>query len=231
LESNKSILALWKINKYKMKYDVQEAKRLLEQVKSLNSFEEVTIWDGKAEQEVYKINEMFITGIPDELDRLQRKLEQSKEVHSKKTFFARNFTLDTTSLNFKKEMQNIEASKLILQDLRDQLEYWIETTPDDAKEAKAMIAELKLAKKELGTQKKEVRNEIKQVKSQARVMNTKIAGRFVFSSPKLRKWQRHNVRVAKENAVSPLEQMILDMDREMIDIDRMIAWIERIRLD
>lgn len=218
------------LNNHFMKYDLSKGQSLIQSVKSVTTFSEVKNWDKQASEEINAIS-IFLQNIPLELESLENELSKSRKSFSTLPFFKRLFSIDKRSNDIQNDILAYSEVKPMLQKLQDELQYWIEMTPDDAQEAKAMLNELKLAKKELTAQKKEARAEIKQVNANARAKNTQISGQYFFSSPKLRKGQKQWVREQKESAVSSYEGIILSIDKQMIDIDRMIIWIDRIRFE
>lgn len=201
--------------------------QLLERVMFLNSFDGVSAWDAQAREQVTKINEVLGLEIPQKVEAVNANIS-IYEAEIKKSRFSKN-----ASLAFKKKKEayfdiNLyEALSYRLVELRTELIHWIDTTPDSKEEAKQMIAELKLAQKELSAQKKELSISIRKQNQFARRKNVIIAGEF-FSSPKLRQWQRYQVRVDRYNAVASLEDEIAEIETQSLEMDRLIIWIERI---
>lgn len=209
-------------------YNPKQAQQLLDKVQQLRGFEEVKEWDKLAQVEVDNIGKELIS-IDNYISTLKSKLQDAKNEHSSKSFIAKLISKDKNSEHIAKNIKILEETKTKLEFIKDRFEYWITATPDDEKEAKLMLAELKNAKKELGIKKKEVRANIKEINSNARDRNANISNQIFFTSPKLRRMQRNDVRSEKLNSLAPHEQIISEIDSKCVEIDKMIVWIERIK--
>lgn len=211
-----------------MNYDLSNSNNLLRSVMNMTNFDEVKHWDEQASLESQKISN-YIEELNQSVNILNEELVKSKLEHKSKPFFSRLFSSDKQSNEIKNQLNQIEKLCPKLEDARYELDKWVGMTPDDEVEAKQMVAELKLAKKELGVQKKEARANIKQINTEARIQNAKISNRIFFTSPKLKKMQRISVRSEKENSLQPFENMVFEIDRQILEMDKMINWIDRIR--
>ena len=138
------------------------------------SFQEVRQWDGEARESVNALR-AFRQEKENELGEEHKKLERLRAEHKRRPLLRRLFGF---SAELKSKVKQTEALlRLIAQvdELDEELNRWIDVTPDDLAEAKQMLVELKQAKKDLTIRKKEVRMVVRETNLQARVNNAAIS--------------------------------------------------------
>jgi hypothetical protein len=120
------------------------------------------------------------------------------------------------------------ANASVYNDLIDKLESWIERTPNTHEEATQMISELMLGKEELKLKSRELSQGIKGINISARKNNALTSANF-FVSAKSRQVQRAMLRLAKEGALNSKEPEKAIIDRQILEIDKIILWVEKIK--
>ena len=113
--------------------------------------------------------------------------------------------------------------------LADQLEAAIEKTPNSPEEQKAMIKDLKLAKKELALRKREAAEAMRQIRVNARQRTAKVGVGIdaLFSNPTTRRWTKVGIRLEKEARIAPHENERTQIEKRILVIERTIQWVER----
>lgn len=208
-------------------FDSNNATSLVNKVLHLTSFEDVQNWDSEAKKEIDNMNNALHSLHEYEVTQ-NTELKKFENEHKQKGFFARVLRPDPKIATLKRNLGTIFGQREKISNLKTSLEELIERTPDDEAEAKQMLRELKLMKKELAVTKKEVRAEMRGVAISARVKNTNISGQ-IFTNAKLKRIQRISARIDKESSLKPLDRQIFIIDQQMLEIDRSINWIEKIR--
>lgn len=211
----------------KLDFNPNTITDLVKTVPHLTSFDDVQNWDNEAKKEIIDINNALNTLNKHEVsDKIE--LEKYETEHKRKGFFARILRSDPKLAILKRSLKTILEQREKISNLKTSLEELVERTPDDEAEAKQMLRELKLAKKELSVTKKEVRAEMRGVAISARVKNTNISGQ-IFTNGKLKRIQRISARIDKESSLKPLDRQIFIIDQQILEIDKSINWIEKIR--
>lgn len=108
--------------------------------------------------------------------------------------------------------------------IESMLDYW----PATAAERASRLAELKARRKELVLLKKEAAADIRAVRSNARVASVQAGNSFLAlaTDRKAVAQQRRNIASERERKVAPHEGRKNAIERELIDLDRLIAKIE-----
>jgi primosomal protein N' len=104
----------------------------------------------------------------------------------------------------------------------------IDRTPASRAEQKQMLAELRLLKKEVSTQKRSLNEAMREIRTKARQDMTSwtgVSGRGVVGS--VARLERMSIRHNKEAALAPHENTKALLERQIIDIERRINWVER----
>jgi hypothetical protein len=206
------------LEKHQQALDIASSMQMvLHEVKNIETFADIDRWDSKAEKYVQGI-ELLSSEISNILSDCESKLALGVQTSSEKSnLLALCSKLATT----------IER----LDKTREALELAIDFTPNTPQEAKELIKDLKLMKKELALEKKEVALEMKAVSVEARQRNAKIGTSYYQSSTTRRmdRSSRIRLRLQKEAALFPHENQKMLIDRQILDIDKNILWIEKLR--
>jgi hypothetical protein len=177
---------------------------LMNEFNNLSTFQSVAAWDKKAESEI-----QHIAGI-----------------------------IYSLNLEIEKQSKNITPTKIklyqdrycaVLENMAEKLQIAIDFTPNSATDKKMLLQELHQRKKELQIQKRELNIDTKQIRNIARVKSAH-AGRFlgIMYDSKLAASERRSIRYKKEALVAPYESLKVSIDRQILQIDKDILWIENI---
>jgi hypothetical protein len=114
-----------------------------------------------------------------------------------------------------------------MEDMAEKLQEAIDFTPNSPTEQKLLLKELRQRKKELQLQKREVAASAKQIREEARLKSVH-AGRFLgIYNSKLASIERRSIRYRREALVAPNEDVKVSIDRQILQIDKDILWVER----
>lgn len=104
----------------------------------------------------------------------------------------------------------------------------IDRTPSSKAEQKQMLAELRLLKKEVTTQKRSANEAMREIRTKARqdmASWTGVSGRGVVGS--VARLERMSIRHGKEADLAPHETTKASLERQIIDLERRINWVDR----
>lgn len=208
-------------------YDAVLAQELISQIFQLSNFSEIQQWDIKAQDEVDKLNK-FETELSEYDILLSRELEISQQAHKEKPFLKRVFLNDARSSEIMIKKSKVQEIFTKSTDLKERLNYWIDLTPNDEKEAKSMLNELNYAKKELVINKRELNSESKKVNRLIRFDKSQTSNSS-FINPKLNRMFKIYIDVQANKAINSIEDAKSVIDEKINRYDRLINWIDRIR--
>lgn len=209
-----------------IKYNDNDFQRLMKEFKSLSTFEAVTEWDTRAQTEVDRIADV-IQKLDTEITTESATLQQVKLEHSQKPFFKRVFGGNKQEKETVSHLEQCRQYKTTLEELATELLESIDFTPNSLEDKKVLLKELKLRKKELQAEKKNVNVQMQSIRTEARQRNTRVTNYGIRSLSKLATADRRNIRLNKEAALGPHEDAKAAIERQIIQLDRDILWIER----
>lgn len=177
--------------------------QLMLEFKKLSTFADVSEWDKLAELEIKKI-----------VDAIQS-LETEFAIQAK--------VIDRLKINELKTKYIV-----VLENMADKLQEAIDFTPNSSKEQKVLLKELRQKKKELQLEKREVATNMRAIQASARSRSA-YAGRGFLGiyNSKLATHERRIIRYQKEAALRPSEDSKAAIERQILQIDRDILWVER----
>lgn len=209
--------------------DYEAIADLIRRAADLETFSAIEVWDKEAKTVVRSI-ESVLLHIPTTKEDLELARKTAMEAYKKHSFLKRMFIQDKVSLSLQKKIADVQTLLNKLMHLKETLENLVDATPDDEDEAKIMIQELKLLKKEFAFEKTVVRGQVRDINQHARAQNSSISNQVLFTNAKIRRFQKMSVREQKENSLKPREQQIRALDVQILDIDKKIHRIERIKV-
>lgn len=205
---------------------LQETRRLLGVVDKLASLAEVQSWDSAATELADRLTAAS-AALAREAQECEKLLDAERADLQSLPFFKRMIASRSRLRLIGKAHKELTEYESRLLAAADELQAFIEKTPDNARQAKDIIAELKSAKKELQAQRKEVALLKREVNQRARERNAAINNQW-FANSKTKQVQRIGARLEKSAALNPLEDEMGRIDRNILEIDRSIIWIEKI---
>ena len=174
----------------------------MSQFTRLSRFAEVAEWDERAELQIQKLIKAIQT--------IEREITQ----HSQ---FLEKLILESHRLKYKTVLENIV----------DKLQEAIDFTPNSSKEQKALIKELRQQKKELHLQKRELAIDMKAIRRNARSQTSNAGKGFLGYNSKLAAFERRKIRYQKEAFLRPNEDISASIERQILQLDKNILWVER----
>lgn len=211
-------------------FSFEEINKLTAQFQSLQTFEEVADWDYRAKQAIESINGI-IRNSQTEKAQTQSKLQQLQNDHEEKSIFGK-------ILGGKKELNQLEEKigkidTLIskFESLINDIQSKIDITPNTPEEKTHLLKELSLEKKELTVKKREINAQIKEIRTAARQksVNTTDSLVGVIAGSKYRAATRRDIRYQKEQMLTPHEDEKSYIERQLLQIDKDILWVERFK--
>ena len=207
-----------------------EVEKLIAQFQNLRTFEEVVDWDARAKQAI-ETADRFIRNAQAEKAQAQSSLRQLENEHEEKSFFGK-------ILGGKKELNKLEEKIAQIDSLVSKVEFIInniqskiDITPNTPEEQTNLLKELFLEKKELTVKKREINAQMKEIRTAARQKSVNstdsLAG--VIAGSKYRAAARRDIRYQKEQMLSPHEDEKTDTERQLLQIEKDILWVERFK--
>jgi hypothetical protein len=102
----------------------------------------------------------------------------------------------------------------------------IDFTPNSPEEKKALLAELRIHKKELEADKREVALNMSAIRADARQKNADIDGRASYDSKSAAR-DRRQIHYEKEAALQPHEDAKAAIERQIIQVEKDILRVEK----
>ena len=184
-----------------IQYDNNNYHALMDEYKTLSTYEAVAGWDQRAQAEVDRI-----AGVLQELDaeivRQLEALEQAKREHAQKSFLKRTFGGRKPEQEIAQFIEQCRQNMTTLGELASNLQEAIDFTPNSPEEQKTLLKELRLRKKEFQAEKREVMANMKAIRAEARVQSVHAGKGFLgMYDSKRGAYERRQIRYAKEAAL------------------------------
>jgi hypothetical protein len=205
-------------------------QRLCAQYDGLRSFDDVAQWDAAALDAAMNLQRLadqtllHHQGLVTQADDLAR-------ARAATPFFKRLFSSRNPELALRGQADQASAVLrqlgAMINDLLERIDY----TPNDEKERKALLKELKAEKKELQLQKKEIAAQKREINQAAREASAKagLHQGWIFTTydSKQAASERRAIRRQKLATLAPHENAKTLIERQILDIERRIVWVER----
>lgn len=187
----------------------------LHKMNDLASFEEVNVWDIQAELRVSDADRLIY--------KFKQKLSES-EARIKEAVGEELNNLQLLNAKINNTLERLYKTK-------ESFQLAIDFTPNDLAEAKDLIKELKLVKKELSLEKKEIALDMKSLNVEARQIGSKIGDHYFTSNVtrQMDRAKRIRLRMEKESMLAPHENRKMLIERQILQIDKNILWIEKLK--
>lgn len=201
---------------------------LLSRADELCAYEAVEEWDAMAVQTASKLNPLMDRLIA-ESKRLKAEISSSTAEYEAKPFWNKAFANRQKEESLKEHQRQVAVELNALADLSERLWAKIDFTPNTPEEKRTMLQVLREQKKDLQLKHRELAAGVKAIRTQARQKSAEVpytAGGAFFGN-KYTAAQRRNIRFEKENALSPYEDSLADVDLRIRVIDKMILYLER----
>jgi hypothetical protein len=214
---------------HKISYDDGNFRKLISDFKTLETFAAIESWDSQAQIEIDRIIGI-VRDIDSEIFNQTQILEKIKQSKSEKSFVGRLLSSDKEEKELLQLVEKHNQFKATLEKMASQLQEHIDFTPNSPEEQKVLLKELRQRKKELQVEKKEVAAAMKAVRTDARQQSAQAGKVFgVFYDSKFAASERRNIRYSKEATLRPHEDAKAAIERQLIQIDRDILWVEKFK--
>lgn len=212
-----------------IQYDDANFHSLLKQLPALSRFTEVMEWDAKARSETERIVEV-VEKLDAECEQQFNALVQIKSEHSRKSFLGKMFASGKQERHLAQIIERCRNHKVTLEEMVTRMLEAIDFTPNSAEDQTALLKELRLRKKELQVQKREVSASMKAIRTDARQQSAQAGTMLgITYSTKVASSQRRSIRYTKESALRPHEDIKAAIERQLIQVDRDMLWVERFK--
>ena len=149
-------------------------------------------------------------------------LAQENQAHEAKSFLARSFDDRKVQKQWLAEQSRLTNEKGQINNLIEQFKSAIDFIPKSRNDQKELIKECKQKKKELQTEKKAVNAQMASIRVEARQL------RANTYSGKVGTAQKRQIRLKEESVLSPHENKKAEIERQIINLDQIVIWLERI---
>lgn len=160
---------------------------------------------------------------------LRAQADDFARAHATRPFFKRMLSSRAPERMLRAQAEQLSATVQQLGEMINDLLERIDYTPDDEKERKALLKELRAEKKELQVQKREIAAQKREINHAARSASAG-AGRQFFGliyDSTMAAAERRAIRRQKIAELAPYENAKMAVERQILDLDRRIAWVER----
>lgn len=206
-------------------YSADSYNSLMAEFKDLSTLTEASEWDQRAQAEVDRINNV-VSGLKGKLAEKTKVLELMQKERNGKPFLSRMFASKKPEQEISQEIDQLHKSISNLLEMGDTLNDAIDFTPNSPEEKKALLAELRIHKKELGADKREVALNMSAIRADARQKNADIDGRTSYDSKSAAR-DRRQIHYEKEAALQPHEDAKAAIERQIIQVEKDILRVEK----
>ena len=212
----------------RIQYTDAEYRELIDEFAVLSSYDAVAAWDQRASAEVERIMEV-IKALEEEITDRVSSLEHAKKEHAEKSFFTRAFASRSNEQEITRTLKEYQSHVARLEQSAADLQEKIDFTPNSPEEKSNLSKEIRLRKKELQTEKRELAANMRAIRNEARVKGVQ-AGAFLSNivySSKVATFQRRHLRYAREAVLRPHEDARAAIERQLIQIEKSLLWVDR----
>lgn len=203
-------------------HDMAHANELLMALGDLYTFEQIAVWDKNATAEAERI-QGTLAEIQGKQQALSQAIQQEQRDHAAKGFLSRLFASRQERKRFLDELARLAKESARLQSFLSEFQTTIDFTPNSPADLKDMLTEFKQRRKELQIEKRGLDSQMAGIRVEARRKTT-------YTDPgKPGAWSRRQIRLEKEAALGPHETEKAGLLRQIVYLDRMIAWLERFK--
>jgi chromosome segregation ATPase len=203
-----------------LEYNTANASLLATALKNLHSFDEIAEWNKKAMAEE-EVMHSILRAIEEKQQTAVQGLSLAQQEHKAKSFINKLFDASKEQKRWLAEQSRLAREKAQIENLIDQFESAIDFLPDTFDDLKELINKCKQQKEDLLTEKKAVNAQMSSIRVDAKqqTANTNYG--------KYGKGDRRRIRLNKDSALRPQESQKKAIERQIIQLDQIIIWLER----
>lgn len=208
-------------------YHDNRFENLMEEFQQLSTYEAVNDWDARAQQEV-KVIVQTLKNLDKAIAVETANLEKAKHLFEQQSFFKRVLGNHLQEESVANRLSVLRERKIDLLQFVSKLQSSTDFTPNTPEEKQELVKELKLRKKQLQAQKREEAATLADIRKEARVRSAEAGKNWIgLYDSGLAADQRRGIRYAKEAALRPHEDAKSAIERQLIQIDRDLLWVEK----
>jgi hypothetical protein len=198
-------------------------EELVREFVELRTFDAVADWDRRA-LELAETLEQQAASLMQEISAVRAQLDDYRRDTSD-ALHVRAARIEGTERPLRRAGDLVAEAGRAYEELMER----VDMSPDNKAEQRALLKTLRAAKKELQSEKREARAAMGDIRRQARVATVAAtASPWAFTiSRKMAAEERRNIRRQKEAALAPHEDAAAAIERQLIVLDRRIAWVQR----
>jgi chromosome segregation ATPase len=203
-----------------LEYNTANASLLVTALKNLHSFDEIAEWNKKAMTEE-EVMHSILRAIEEKQKTAVQGLSLAQQEHKAKSFINKLFDASKEQKRWLAEQSRLAREKAQIENLIEQFESAIDFTPHSPDELKELLEECKQQKEDLLTEKKAVNAQMSSIRVDARqqTANTNYGN--------YGKGDRRRIKLNKESALRPQASQKVAIERQIIQLDQIIIWLER----
>ena len=210
-----------------LEYDDNRFDNLMVEYGELSNYEAVNDWDTRAQQEVRAIVET-LKNLDKAIAVETANLQKAKFLFEEQSFFKRVLGKHQEEEAIANRLSVFRQRKVQVLQFVSKLQTSIDFTPNTTKEKEELVRELKLRKKELQAQKREEAVTMAEIRKEARVRSVDAGKNWIgLYDSSVAADERRGIRYAKEAALRPHEDAKAAIERQLIQIERDLLWVEK----
>jgi ribosomal protein L20A (L18A) len=189
-----------------------------------SSLSEINEWDAEAQRKIDELKTQ-VKKTRLEIEQLEKQVVTFAQEHSQKGFFQKLIANRGQEKEIHEKIANLRIKVLVLNDYIEALLADKDFSPNSPEDLKSLLAELKAYKKELQLKKREVNAELTSIRAEARQKSAEAAYSGFFTTPAI---ERRKIRISKEAAIAPHEDVKIAIEKQLIALERKIAWLTKV---
>jgi hypothetical protein len=203
---------------------------LLKRHSTLQSFYDAQEWDNDTGV-VIDLLQKYEKELSGFCEEQQSKLERLKQERSQSPFLKKVFSSRSDNAQANEYIKKTEEAIQGIAIGIELLYAMMDKTPSNKSEQKEIASELKQLKKDLTLQKREVNESMRQIRSDARQKAASWTGVNSGFLGGVARLQRTSIRLEKEKAVVPNENMKAFFEKQLIALEKDLSWVLHFRGD
>jgi hypothetical protein len=206
--------------KWDLTFDATVIQQSLGAINQITTFGELSNWDNEA-----KAHLSNLTLFMDKMNALKKQIDDEINFSRSSNIF-KNFTIKSRILaNYGDFYKQFPSHSKFLQQLKSQLEFWLQIVPSSFEELKNIKQEFKEQKQLLNLRKKELSIGRKKVWAHYRTESSKIH----FNSSQVRNTLRGLRKLDREKSLDPIDAELDFLTLQLNEIDKILIWLNRIK--
>lgn len=209
---------------------IARAQRLRFDFEHLRTFDDVHRWDHAALQVATELDHAM-AHFKWQYGDLALQADRSAQAHAALPFFRRIFSSRKHEHVLRVQASQALATANHLGAMMNDLLECIDYSPNDERERKALLKELRAERKELQLAKRGIAAQKRAIHRAAKEQSADAGRILFFYDSKVAASERRAIRRQRYASLAPVEDQGLAIEYQMRDLDRRIMWVERFGAD